>query len=174
MRGRCPLKTLNACDSRACLDRVDFQLGGDIFRRGSNRAEWVGDFRKFSTGMTILSESSESYPAISGNARATLLERASGPTVSKSTVSPCALAFDTRPNVGRRPTTQTTKNDENAPAQADSPVPLRSQHDIKLREFLERFGLVEQFTPYVSWGPGSIRGEEAREWLERPTKRGYL
>jgi hypothetical protein len=39
--------------------------------------------------------------------------------------------------------------------------------DIKLRELLERFGLIEQFTPYVSGGRGSIRGDETRDWLER-------
>lgn len=37
--------------------------------------------------------------------------------------------------------------------------------DIKLRELLEKFGLIERFTPYVSGGRGSIRGDEAREWL---------
>ena len=37
--------------------------------------------------------------------------------------------------------------------------------DIKLRELLERFGLIERFTPYVSGGRGSIRSDEAREWL---------
>jgi hypothetical protein len=31
---------------------------------------------------------------------------------------------------------------------------------------LERFGLIERFTPYVSGGRGSIRSDEAREWLE--------
>jgi hypothetical protein len=39
--------------------------------------------------------------------------------------------------------------------------------DIKLRELLERFGLIERFTPYVSGGRGSVRSDEAREWLER-------
>ena len=39
--------------------------------------------------------------------------------------------------------------------------------DIKLRELLERFGLIEQFTPYVAGGRGSIRSDEAREWLEK-------
>jgi hypothetical protein len=39
--------------------------------------------------------------------------------------------------------------------------------DIKLRELLERFGLIERFTPYVSGGRGSIRSDEAREWLEK-------
>jgi hypothetical protein len=39
--------------------------------------------------------------------------------------------------------------------------------DIKLRELLERFGLIERFTPYVSGGRGALRGDEAREWLER-------
>jgi hypothetical protein len=39
--------------------------------------------------------------------------------------------------------------------------------DIKLRELLERFGLIERFTPYVSGGRGAVRGEEAREWLEK-------
>ena len=38
--------------------------------------------------------------------------------------------------------------------------------DIKLRELLERFGLVERFTPYVAGGRGAVRGEEARKWLE--------
>ena len=37
--------------------------------------------------------------------------------------------------------------------------------DIKLRELLEKFRLIERFTPYVSGGRGSIRGDEAREWL---------
>lgn len=37
--------------------------------------------------------------------------------------------------------------------------------DIKLRELLERFGLIERFTPYVAGGRGSIRSDEAREWL---------
>ena len=37
--------------------------------------------------------------------------------------------------------------------------------NIKLRELLERFGLIERFTPYVSGGRGSIRGDQAREWL---------
>ena len=39
--------------------------------------------------------------------------------------------------------------------------------DIKLRELLERLGLIERFTPYVSGGRGSIRSDEAREWLEK-------
>src|SRR5258708_27609483 len=39
--------------------------------------------------------------------------------------------------------------------------------DIKLRELLERFGLLERFTPYVAGGRGALRGDEAREWLER-------
>ena len=39
--------------------------------------------------------------------------------------------------------------------------------DIKLRELLEKFRLIERFTPYVSGGRGSIRGDEAREWLEK-------
>lgn len=38
--------------------------------------------------------------------------------------------------------------------------------DIKLRELLERFGLIERFTPYVAGGRGALR-DEAREWLER-------
>ena len=38
--------------------------------------------------------------------------------------------------------------------------------DIKLRELLKRFGLLERFTPYVSGGRGAVRGEEARRWLE--------
>ena len=39
--------------------------------------------------------------------------------------------------------------------------------DIKPRELLERFGLIERFTPYVAGGRGALRGDEAREWLER-------
>jgi hypothetical protein len=40
--------------------------------------------------------------------------------------------------------------------------------DIKLRELLERFGLIERFTPYVAGGGrGAPRGDEAKEWLER-------
>ena len=38
--------------------------------------------------------------------------------------------------------------------------------DVQLRELLERFGLIERFTPYVSGGRGAVRGEEARSWLE--------
>ena len=37
--------------------------------------------------------------------------------------------------------------------------------DIKHRELLEEFGLIERFTPYVSGGRGAVRGDEAREWL---------
>ena len=44
--------------------------------------------------------------------------------------------------------------------------------DIELRELLERFGLIERFTPYVSGGRGAVRGDEAREWLgSRPGQR---
>jgi hypothetical protein len=39
--------------------------------------------------------------------------------------------------------------------------------DIKLRELLERFGLIERFTPYIAGGRGALRADEAREWLER-------
>jgi hypothetical protein len=38
--------------------------------------------------------------------------------------------------------------------------------DIKLRELLERFGLLGRFRPYVSGGRGAVRVEEARTWLE--------
>jgi hypothetical protein len=37
--------------------------------------------------------------------------------------------------------------------------------DVKLREFLERFGLIERFTPYVAGGRGAVRGDEAKNWL---------
>jgi hypothetical protein len=40
------------------------------------------------------------------------------------------------------------------------------EDDIKLRELLERFGLIERFTPYVQGGRGALRAEEARDWLE--------
>ena len=40
------------------------------------------------------------------------------------------------------------------------------QGDVQLRELLERFNLLERFTPYVVGGRGSVRGEEARSWLE--------
>ena len=40
------------------------------------------------------------------------------------------------------------------------------KNDIKLRELLERFGLLGRFTPYVSGGRGAVRAEEARTWLE--------
>ena len=39
--------------------------------------------------------------------------------------------------------------------------------DIKLREFLNKVGLIERFTPYVAGGRGPLRSDEAREWLER-------
>jgi hypothetical protein len=42
--------------------------------------------------------------------------------------------------------------------------------DIKLRELLNKVGLIERFTPYLSGAPGSrgpVRSEEAREWLGR-------
>ena len=38
--------------------------------------------------------------------------------------------------------------------------------DIKLRELLERFGLIERFTPYVAGGRGALRSDEAKESLE--------
>jgi hypothetical protein len=37
--------------------------------------------------------------------------------------------------------------------------------DAKLRELLERFGLIERFTPYVAGGRGAVRADEARIWL---------
>jgi hypothetical protein len=37
--------------------------------------------------------------------------------------------------------------------------------DLKLRELLERFGLIERFTPYVAGGRGAVRADEARIWL---------
>jgi hypothetical protein len=37
--------------------------------------------------------------------------------------------------------------------------------DIKLRGLLDRFSLIERFTPYVSGGRGAVRVEEARQWL---------
>jgi hypothetical protein len=37
--------------------------------------------------------------------------------------------------------------------------------DIKLRELLERFSLIERFTPYVAGGRGALRSDEAKEWL---------
>ena len=40
------------------------------------------------------------------------------------------------------------------------------EDDIELRQLLERFGLIGQFTPYVSGGRGAIRKDEARKWLE--------
>ena len=41
-------------------------------------------------------------------------------------------------------------------------------NDIELRELLKKAGLIERFTPYVAGGGrGPLRGEEAREWLER-------
>ena len=42
--------------------------------------------------------------------------------------------------------------------------------DIKLRELLNKVGLIERFTPYLGGAPGGrgpVRSEEAREWLER-------
>src|SRR6266849_3516965 len=42
--------------------------------------------------------------------------------------------------------------------------------DIKLRELLNKVGLIERFTPYLGGAPGSrgpVRSEEAREWLEK-------
>ena len=48
------------------------------------------------------------------------------------------------------------------------PIP---NDDIKLRELLNKVGLIERFTPYVAGGPaggrGPLRSDEAREWLER-------
>lgn len=39
--------------------------------------------------------------------------------------------------------------------------------DVELRELLNKVGLIERFTPYVAGGRGPLRGEEAREWLEK-------
>ena len=43
----------------------------------------------------------------------------------------------------------------------------RFNDDIKLRELLNKVGLIERFTPYVAGGRGALRGDEARDWLER-------
>jgi hypothetical protein len=37
--------------------------------------------------------------------------------------------------------------------------------DLRLRELLEKFGLIGRFTPHVAGGRGAVRGDEAREWL---------
>lgn len=39
------------------------------------------------------------------------------------------------------------------------------QDDLELRDLLTKFGLLEQFTPYIVGGRGALRGQEAREWL---------
>ena len=39
--------------------------------------------------------------------------------------------------------------------------------DIKLRELLERFGLIERFTPYVAGGRGALRGAALLPALSR-------
>jgi hypothetical protein len=39
--------------------------------------------------------------------------------------------------------------------------------DITLRQLLDKFGLIERFTPYVAGGRGALRNGEAREWLEK-------
>ncbi len=43
--------------------------------------------------------------------------------------------------------------------------------DIALRGLLDRFHLIERFTPYVAGGlagaRGPLRSDEAREWLEK-------
>jgi hypothetical protein len=39
------------------------------------------------------------------------------------------------------------------------------QDDLELRDLLTKFGLLEQFTPYIAGGRGALRGQEAREWL---------
>jgi hypothetical protein len=42
--------------------------------------------------------------------------------------------------------------------------------DIKLRELLNKVGLIERFTPYLGGAAGSrgpVRSGEAREWLGR-------
>jgi hypothetical protein len=47
--------------------------------------------------------------------------------------------------------------------------------DIKLRELLNKVGLIERFTPYLRGAPGSrgpVRNEEAREWLRRRRNEG--
>jgi hypothetical protein len=59
------------------------------------------------------------------------------------------------------------KNDEDAPAQAILLFRSVPNDDIKLRELLERFGLIERFTPYVAGGRGALRGDEAKKWLEK-------
>ena len=41
--------------------------------------------------------------------------------------------------------------------------------DIKLRELLNKFGLIERFTPYVAGGRGPLRSDEARKRGDRRT-----
>lgn len=57
-------------------------------------------------------------------------------------------------------------NHEYASTQADSSIPFVPKDDVQLRQLLEKFGLIERFTPYVAGGRGPVRGEEARSWLE--------
>ncbi len=57
---------------------------------------------------------------------------------------------DRRRRLFNQASSSTEKSDENAPAQTDSLVPLLPSDDIKLRELLEGFGLIERFTPLCS------------------------
>jgi hypothetical protein len=43
--------------------------------------------------------------------------------------------------------------------------------DIELRELLERFGLIERFTPYVSGGRGGRQRRRSTELADGTTKR---
>ena len=45
--------------------------------------------------------------------------------------------------------------------------------DIELRELLERFGLIERFTPYVSGGRGGRQRRRSKGVAGKATKRGY-
>jgi len=44
-------------------------------------------------------------------------------------------------------------------------------YDIKLRELLEKFRLIERFRPYVSGGRGSIRRRRSKGVADGSTKR---
>jgi hypothetical protein len=107
---------------------------------------------------TTTAQSSRLWPSWSTPSSAPSLIR----VISNCGKKPCASGA----NCSAAPSTR--RGDEHASVQTDSLGPLHSQQRHRTSGADEKGRLIERFTPYVAGGGrGLLRGDEAREWLER-------
>jgi hypothetical protein len=71
-----------------------------------------------------------------------------------------------RNETGREPTSAGSAVGVPRPRPPGLLVRAIPEDDPELRDLLGKFGLLEQFTPYIAGGRGVVRGEETRGWLK--------